>query len=62
MPNALGPVWLRAGSEVRMLGLDQPLRWHLEPSEGFVIELPAELQAEATRPCQQAYAFKIVAP
>jgi alpha-L-fucosidase len=52
----------RAGSEVRMLGLEQPLRWHLEPSEGFVIELPAELQAEAARPCKQAYVFKIVAP
>ena len=52
----------RAGSVVRMLGLEQPLRWHLDPSDGLVIELPEELQSEAARSSKQAYVFKIGAP
>jgi alpha-L-fucosidase len=46
------------GSAIHMLGLDQPLAWH-GTIAGTVIELPAALQAEARRPCKQAYAFRI---
>jgi hypothetical protein len=46
------------GSAIHMLGLDQPLAWRGTVA-GTVIKLPAALQAEARRPCKQAYAFRI---
>ena len=46
------------GSAIRMLGLNQDLKWHAEAG-GLVIEIPKELQDEAQRPCRQAYAFKV---
>jgi alpha-L-fucosidase len=48
----------KQGSAIRMLGLDQDLKWRLE-GENLVIDLPKELQDEADRPCRQAYAFKV---
>jgi len=47
------------GSEIRMLGYDEPLAWRMEDNKGLVIELPEHLQDEANRPCRQAWAFKI---
>jgi len=41
-----------------MLGLDRDLNWHADAG-GLVIEMPAELQDAAKRPCLQAYAFKV---
>lgn len=40
-----------------LLGL-KSLAWH-QSNEGLVIKLPEELQAERTRPCKQAWVFKI---
>jgi alpha-L-fucosidase len=48
----------RPGSEVRMLGVSAPLEWSaLE--DGLAIDLPEALQAEDSRPCPQAWAFRI---
>ena len=47
----------RAGSPVRMLGVEQPLQWRADGT-GIVVSLPDSLQDPAHRPCQQAYAFK----
>jgi alpha-L-fucosidase len=49
----------RDGSEVRMLGFDRPLKWRNDETDGLVIELPPQLQAEESRPCKQAYAFSV---
>jgi len=46
------------GSPIRMLGVNQDLKWHADAG-GLVIEIPKEFQDEAKRPCRQAYAFKI---
>jgi alpha-L-fucosidase len=48
----------REGSPVRMLGLDQDLKWRQDDA-GLVIDLPPELQDPARRPCQQAYVLKV---
>jgi len=48
----------RKGSDITMLGYAKPLRWQ-STKEGIRIELPAEMQEEASRPCRQAYSFKI---
>ena len=48
----------REGSAIRMLGLDQDLKWHKD-GEALVIEMPKELQDEIGRPSKQAYAFKV---
>jgi len=47
------------GSEIRLLGYDQPLSWSYDPSDGLIITLPEALQAEAARPSKYAYAFRI---
>jgi alpha-L-fucosidase len=49
----------RAGSEIRMLGYPDPLRWSYDPARGLAISLPDNLQDEAHRPCQYAWAYKI---
>jgi alpha-L-fucosidase len=56
---ALKRVRPRAGSEIRMLGVREPLRWRRDGAEGLVIDLPQRLQTPENRPCRQAYAFKI---
>jgi alpha-L-fucosidase len=53
-------VRVRAGSSIRLLGVDQELKWH-QDQDGLTIELPKELQDESHRPCRQAYAFKVEA-
>jgi alpha-L-fucosidase len=47
----------RAGSAVRMLGVEQPLQWRADGTD-VIISLPDSLQDPAKRPCRQAYAFK----
>jgi len=49
----------RAGSRIFMLGVKAPLEWRMDESEGLIIEIPKNLQAEANHPCKQGYAFKI---
>ena len=54
----LRKVRAREGSQIRMLGYDEPLAWR-QDQDGLSIELPARLQDEHDRPCELAYAFKI---
>jgi len=42
-----------------MLGVKEPLTW-VNTSEGLVIDISQQLQDPAKRPCQHAWAFKIV--
>lgn len=49
----------RKGSSITMLGVEQPLDWHLDDVQGLVIDLPEHLQAEENRPCPQAHTFKM---
>ena len=48
------------GSEIYMLGFDEPLPWAFDAQEGLIINLPEELQEESSRPCKYAYVFKVV--
>lgn len=49
----------KEGSEIKMLGVEKPLKWVYDAQKGLSIEVPAELQADAKRPCKYAYTFKI---
>jgi len=54
-----------AGSEIFLLGYDQPLPWSFDAGAGdtdavLTITLPEALQEEAARPCDYAYSFKIL--
>jgi alpha-L-fucosidase len=49
----------KEGSEIKMLGLDTPLKWTYDANKGLNIQIPKELQAENKRPCKYAYTFKI---
>jgi len=55
---ALKTVKAKKGSSIRLLGVNQPLRWRQEPEE-LVIDLPESLQQESNRPNRFAYVFKI---
>ncbi|MEI6073960.1 MAG: alpha-L-fucosidase [Verrucomicrobiota bacterium] len=48
----------KAGSSIRLLGVDQDLNWRQDQA-GLTIELPKTLQDESRRPGRQAYAFKV---
>ena len=47
------------GSDIYLLGYDQPLTWSFDATDGLSITLPEALQDETRRPCKYAYAFKI---
>ena len=49
----------RAGSTVRMLGVEQQLKWRAGGTEGTVVSLPDSLQDPTQRRCREAYAFKL---
>ena len=49
----------RPGSEIRMLGYGEPLKWDLDPQRGLTIELPPALQDPEKRPCRWVYGFRI---
>jgi alpha-L-fucosidase len=49
----------RPGSAIRMLGWNEPLPWTLDEQGWLSVKLPARLQQQSNRPCQQAYAFRI---
>jgi alpha-L-fucosidase len=46
------------GSQVSMLGVEDPLRWKIRGGE-LVVNIPDDLQEEGNRPCRQVYVFKI---
>ena len=48
----------KAGSEITMLGYAKPLTWQQDDSH-LIISIPEELQDAATRPCPQAWSFRI---
>ena len=50
----------RAGSTVRLLGVEQPLPWQPDRAGGVLISMPDSLQDPTNRPCRQAYAFKFL--
>jgi len=54
----LKTVAVEPGTEIHMLGCNESLTWRMD-KRGLVIALPEALQAEANRPCKQAWAFKI---
>jgi len=55
----LNSVRPRTGSSIFLLGVEEPLRWRMDEHQRLIIEIPKNLQAEANRPCKQAYAFRI---
>ncbi|MBI5831504.1 MAG: alpha-L-fucosidase [Armatimonadetes bacterium] len=54
----LRQVRARAGSAVRMLGLDHVFTWRAD-EQGMVIDIPAWFADPDQRPCQTVYAFEI---
>jgi alpha-L-fucosidase len=54
----LKSVRAKKDSKISILGDEKPLRWH-HTEDRLVIEIPKRLQNEDSRPCQQAYVFKI---
>jgi hypothetical protein len=42
-----------------MLGVRDPLPWHIDSTRGLVVAIPEYLQTERARPCRQAYVLKI---
>jgi alpha-L-fucosidase len=48
----------KPGSRVFLLGYERPLAWSYAAATGLRIQLPAELQNEASRPCRFVYCFK----
>jgi alpha-L-fucosidase len=53
---ALRSVRAKEGSQIRMLGVPAPLPWR-QDADALVITIPADI--ERSKPCAQAYAFKI---
>jgi alpha-L-fucosidase len=48
-----------AGSEIYLLGYEEPLEWSFNNLADVVITLPEELQDESARPAKYAFVFKI---
>ena len=57
--KTLGAVRPRAGSQVKLLGMDAPLQWKFEADRGTTILFPENLQSAANRPCDHAWTVKI---
>lgn len=57
--KTLGAVRPRAGSQVKLLGLDAPLQWKFEADRGTTILFPESLQSAANRPCDHAWTLKM---
>lgn len=51
----------KEGTDIHMLGYDEPLPWRCEGENGLVIAIPEHLQNTKNRPCRTAYAFRIAA-
>jgi alpha-L-fucosidase len=47
------------GSEIHLLGFQEPLPWTFDAQAGLVITIPEDLQDEDQRPSHYAYAFRI---
>jgi alpha-L-fucosidase len=44
---------------IRMLGLDEPLRWKINVNRDLAIDIPSRLQEEKNRPCRYAWALRV---
>jgi alpha-L-fucosidase len=44
---------------VRMLGLEEPLRWEIDTNRDLAIDIPSRLQEEKERPCRYAWALRV---
>ena len=51
----------RKGSDIRLLGCDDVLKWTYDNECALTVIIPEFLQNEKNRPCKTAYSFKIVA-
>ncbi len=49
----------QAGSEIHLLGYDQPLSWSYDAADGLTVTLPEAMQDKTARPSEYAFAFKI---
>jgi alpha-L-fucosidase len=47
------------GSDIHLLGFDEPLSWTFDAEAGVTITIPEALQAEDQRHCAYAYVFRI---
>ena len=47
------------GSEIHMLGVDEPLGWRFSQESGLTMSIPANLQAPENRPGEHAWTFRI---
>jgi alpha-L-fucosidase len=54
----LRSVRAKAGSAIRMLGLEESLKWR-QDGRGLSIEIPEAMQNPAARPCGMAWTFRI---
>ena len=50
----------KPGSVVRMLGVEEPLKWVPLSNDSMKIEIPEKLQDPANRPCQHAWGFEFI--
>jgi len=56
---ALASVRPRSGSDIRLLGFSEPLRWNYDASRGLSVSFPENLQGAAHQPGQFAWTLKI---
>jgi Alpha-L-fucosidase C-terminal domain len=56
---ALKTVKAQPNTRIDMLGVTPALRYRNDPTRGLAIEIPAEVQAPAKRPCDFTWAFCI---
>ena len=56
---SLGAIRPEAGTDIYLLGYDQPLRWSMDEDQRLRVTLPDALQPADNRPCKYAYSFKI---
>ena len=48
-----------AGTDIYLLGYDEPLNWSFDDGNGLTITIPESLQDESSRTGRYAYSFKI---
>jgi len=49
----------KPGSEIRMFGYPEPVKWKFDRAAGLAIEIPEALQSEDRRPTPYAWGWKI---
>jgi alpha-L-fucosidase len=49
----------KEGSQIRMLGSQQPLQWRNDGARGLIVQIPETLQDPSKRPCRFCWGFEI---